>query len=360
MKTFGALLAATMIPFMLLNAFGGVVAGIWLAILGEWSAILLGIAILFAGPFVVSLFLAPGMGLAGLGLVAIERGNKVFGWFLLLLASPWTSIVIVAWEIVIFKTFGALATAHNVIPMWLWSYGAATGVWSYMARAEQQTGEGGGATAAAFGAQIAYVVLAVCQIWLQLPLAESALAMMVPLLVPLAFSLLNFLVRPKEPDHDPGSDISADVAFLVRIKLESAILDILREGGFWMPSYIVGRLRERFDASSIRSALEDMYNRGLIASHGYAWCLPENIETIRVDHLKTLQNQYETGKAQRYIDGKEQFERIWRAVKNWDGFGERNLDLGAFKSVRLSKKGEQKHGVDTIEGVRLSRKPILE
>lgn len=190
MKTFSALLAVIMIPFMLLNAVGGIVAGIWLAFLGEWSAIFLGFAILFVGAFAVSLLLAPGYGLAGIGAMALERGNKFVGWFLLLLASPWTYIVIIVWEIVIFNMFGKRVTLDNVIPMWLWSYGAATGVWSYLASKERQSGDSGGAAAAAFGAQIAYVVLAVCRIWLDLPLVQTVIAMAVPLLLPLAFGLL--------------------------------------------------------------------------------------------------------------------------------------------------------------------------
>lgn len=188
MKTFGALIAAIMIPFMLLNAFGGIVAGIWLVILGEWSAIFLGIAILFVGAFAVSLLLAPGMGLAGVGVIALERGNKFAGWFFLLLASPWTYIVIIVWEIAIFNMFGKRVTTDNVIPMWLWSYGAATGVWSYLASKEQQSG--GGAAAAAFSAQVAYIVLAVCRIWLGLPLVQTVIAMAVALLLPLIFGLL--------------------------------------------------------------------------------------------------------------------------------------------------------------------------
>jgi hypothetical protein len=191
MKTFGALLAAIVIPIMLLNMFGEIVAGIWLAILGEWSAIFLGIAILVVGAFAVSFLLAPGLGLLGIGAMALERGNKFVGWFLILLASPWTYIVVIVWELVIFNMFGKRVTADNVIPMWLWSYGAATGVWSYMASQEQQSGDGGRVAAgAAFSAQVAYIALAVCRIWLDWPLVQTVIAMAVPLLLQIAVSLL--------------------------------------------------------------------------------------------------------------------------------------------------------------------------
>lgn len=192
MKTFGALLAVLMIPIVVLSAFGSIVAGIWLAFLGEWSAIFLGVAILIVGPSAVLFLLAPGIGLAVFGVTALERGNKFVGWFFLLLGTPWTYLGIIVWEIVIFNMFGKRATPDNVIPMWLWSYGAATGVWSYMASWELRNGDGGSAqaAAAAFGAPIAYIVLAVCRFWLDLPLAQTVIAMAVPLLLPLAFVLL--------------------------------------------------------------------------------------------------------------------------------------------------------------------------
>ena len=141
----------------------------------------------------VSFLLAPGLGLLGIGAMALERGNKFVGWFLILLASPWTYIVVIVWELVIFNMFGKRVTADNVIPMWLWSYGAATGVWSYLASQEllQSGDDGRVAAATAFGAQVAYIALAVCRIWLDLPLAQTVIAMAVPLLLQLAVGLLD-------------------------------------------------------------------------------------------------------------------------------------------------------------------------
>jgi hypothetical protein len=55
-----ALLALVMIPLMLLNAFGGVAAGLWLALLGEWWALGVGL-IAICSPFLLSIILAPGL-----------------------------------------------------------------------------------------------------------------------------------------------------------------------------------------------------------------------------------------------------------------------------------------------------------
>lgn len=190
MRTISALIAAIAIPLGLLNMFGGIVAGIWLAILGEWAVIALGIGILFVGAFAVSLLLMPGMGVAAFGIAVLDRGNRFVGWTLILLASPWTYVVIITWEIGMFLVFGRHVTSDNAIPMWLWTYGAATGVWSYLASKERQSGDDGGAAMTAFAAQIAFIVLSVCLIWGGWSLVETAIAMAVPLLLPLALGLL--------------------------------------------------------------------------------------------------------------------------------------------------------------------------
>jgi len=200
MKGLGALLGALSIPFALLNMFGGIIAGIWLAVLGDWSVIFLGIGIIFVGAIAVSLLLMPGMILAGIGAMALDRGNKAVGWFLILLASPWTMLVIIVWEVGAFWVFGKRVNAHNGIPIWLWSYGAATGVWSYLASKEQRSGDSNGESAAvlAFAAQVSYIVFSVCLIGLGWPLLTSIVAMAVPLVLPLAFALMTITVsRPQ-------------------------------------------------------------------------------------------------------------------------------------------------------------------
>lgn len=188
------LLASMSAPLAILNALGGIVAGIWLAILGEWSAILLGLGILFLGAFVVSLLLAPGIALAGAGAGAIDRGNRRFGWLLILLASPWTYLVIIAWEVVIFQFFGNRATPTNMIPMWLWSYAAATGVWSYLANKEGQSDpeQRMPAAAMAFGAQVAYVTFSGLHIVAGLPIYLSLVAMIATLISCQILSTLAF------------------------------------------------------------------------------------------------------------------------------------------------------------------------
>lgn len=190
MKVAGALFAALSIPLLFLNLLGGIVGGIWLALLGEWPIIISGFAILLLGPWVASILLAPGFGLAGLGVMSLERGKGTLGWCFILLAAPWAPLVIIVWEVAIFLYFGNRAAADNSLPIWLWTYGSATGVWTYMANKERQISSDDGSTAMAFGAQIAFIILSVCYIGLGWSLISSIIVMAVPIVLPMALALV--------------------------------------------------------------------------------------------------------------------------------------------------------------------------
>ena len=103
-----------------------------------------------------------------------------------------------------------------------------------------------------------------------------------------------------------------------------------------MPSYIVGRIRNRFEPASIRPMLYDMHRRRMIARHGEAFCLPENVESIRAGDFESLQfakDQFDASP-----EGRELYEQIWKAVEDWDGFGTPNSLLRRFKNIRLPRR----------------------
>lgn len=170
----------------LLNLIGGIVAGVWLMVIGEWNLFLVGIAILFVGAFAASMLLAPGMLLAGASIAAFDKGKAVVGWPLLILSSAWTYAVVIAWGVGAFLWFGNKVDADNAVPVWLWSYGAATGVWAFMASKEP---EGSAAPVTAFAAQVGYIVLSVCVIALDWELGPSIAAMSIPFLIPILASI---------------------------------------------------------------------------------------------------------------------------------------------------------------------------
>ncbi len=182
----------------LLNLVGGIVAGIWLLVLGEWNLFLVGIAVVFVGAFAASLLLAPGMLVAGASIAALDKGKTLIGWPLLMLSSAWTYAVVIAWGVGSFLWFGERVDTDNAIPVWLWSYGAASGVWAYMASKEP---EGSAAPITAFAAQLGYIVLSICVIGLGWDLGPAIVAMSVPFLIPVLASIGLALEQRQRSSH---------------------------------------------------------------------------------------------------------------------------------------------------------------
>ena len=65
MESFARLLSVLAVPLSILNIFGGIVSGIWLAILGEWGLIGYGILALLVSGMGLGIAMAPGLIFAG-------------------------------------------------------------------------------------------------------------------------------------------------------------------------------------------------------------------------------------------------------------------------------------------------------
>jgi hypothetical protein len=187
-----AMLAIFSIFFLFLNLFAAVGAGIWLAILGEWQILLWGIGLTIFGAFIVSLLLAP-----SLLLVAPIAANPnlarstVALAFLTTFSTLYTYCVMGVWAICIFYYFANASRASSALPTVLWSYAVATGVWSYMAQKEAQSGNQYSALSAFFN-QISCVVLMVYSYanYRDLELVEMAVWYAIPMAIALAINVL--------------------------------------------------------------------------------------------------------------------------------------------------------------------------
>ncbi len=172
MKALGAFITALSIPLMILNMLGGIVAGIWLAILGQWGTIGAGILIFFVSTKILGLVIMPSMLLAAPAAVYGEKGNTVGMVCFGALSSLYILAVITAWCCGILFFFVRDATASSLIPRLLWSYGLATGPWAYMAGHDARGGgsEGFASMLATFLAQLAYVTIMILVIFTSITL----------------------------------------------------------------------------------------------------------------------------------------------------------------------------------------------
>ena len=96
MESFARALSVIAIPLGIINMFGGIISGIWLAILGDWELIGYGILALIVSGMGIGLAMIPGMIFAAPATVMLEKGSKLGGYFFGFLSSLYTVGILVA------------------------------------------------------------------------------------------------------------------------------------------------------------------------------------------------------------------------------------------------------------------------
>lgn len=126
------------LPFILLNFFGGLLGGAGMLFQGEWNHFFFGLAWMLVGVFVLSFALLPGLIFAPIVAWAAERQNIPLMVLAGVPAMAWTYIVMAVSCVAIFG--GIVQHSDAGIFHMFWGYAAATGPWSYMARKEAESG----------------------------------------------------------------------------------------------------------------------------------------------------------------------------------------------------------------------------
>jgi hypothetical protein len=126
--------------FMVLNLIAFVGAGLWLAVLGYWKIVFLGIALGLSGAFFVSVLLAPSLLLIAPLMSERVSNSRMAALPIAALSLVYTYAVMGIWALTIFWFFSGMAAPAAALPVVLWSYSTATGVWIYMAQKEAQSG----------------------------------------------------------------------------------------------------------------------------------------------------------------------------------------------------------------------------
>jgi len=155
LDTLKGLVALLMIPLFVLNALGGVVAAIWLAILGEWGTIGIGLAVLVVGPFAIGLLLLPQMLFAGIG--SFWQSSRSAMLITMILSNIYTSVLLGFCCLYVLAFFVSNATSASLTPSLLWAYAVGTGPWAYLLSKEPDSSVG--STIATFFADLAFLVV---------------------------------------------------------------------------------------------------------------------------------------------------------------------------------------------------------
>lgn len=126
------------VPIMILNFGGGIVGGIWLAFLGEWKLIGIGILLLFTSHWILSILMMPAIPIGAIGLHFYEKKNPL-GHLFGFISQLYTNILIVGTCVLAFficSNFYKGGVDFGYIPYLLWSWGMALGPWQFFASKE--------------------------------------------------------------------------------------------------------------------------------------------------------------------------------------------------------------------------------
>ncbi|NPU82979.1 MAG: hypothetical protein HPY65_00715 [Syntrophaceae bacterium] len=180
------LLQAMSIPIIILNMVGGFIGGIWLAFLGEWKLIGIGLLLLFTSHWIISILLMPTIPIGLLSFHFLKKKN-ILGHFFGFLSILYTNFLIIGSCYVAFlicTSFYTEATInYKLIPYMLWSWGMALGPWQYLSSKETHNEI---STITLFSASVFYFFILVTI------LIIPAIAF-IPILL---FCLIHFIVIP--------------------------------------------------------------------------------------------------------------------------------------------------------------------
>jgi len=158
-KSFYEIIDVVSVPLMILNSFGGIISGIWLAIIGEWWAIGYGILILVSGTFIVAILLLPGLAFGTPRIYFMNKGYKLPAYFMSFLSQLYNSALVTVWCCYILFFFLNNSDNSSFLPLLIWSYGVATGVWKLLAYSHKKNDNSVYYLITTFFAQIAYVLI---------------------------------------------------------------------------------------------------------------------------------------------------------------------------------------------------------
>jgi len=147
-------------PLALLNMFGLIVAGVWLAVLGQWGTIGVGVALLLVSTFAMGIALLPQMVLGLPAIWCLQRGHKFFGLVFGSISIAYLNVLITVWCVGSLWYFMSRVTCQaEVIPTLIWSYSVATAGWSNAAAQEARSGDGSAAGLTVMFLEIGYVLM---------------------------------------------------------------------------------------------------------------------------------------------------------------------------------------------------------
>lgn len=202
------LLKLLRIPLVVLSLFGGIVSGIWLAVLGEWWAILTGIPMSILGHLGIGLAMMPiAIIFVPLAILLTKKGKLISGFLFMALNLTWILFIVSAWCLLVSYFFLSRANAETVWPLLIWSYGVALAPIMYLTVQEQKAGESYPSIITAGFAQLAYITSTTVSLFTPITFLDHAKifggVMAIGLLALLTYGMAMLLEQKRQKIRNP-------------------------------------------------------------------------------------------------------------------------------------------------------------
>jgi hypothetical protein len=126
------------VPIIFMSAAGSIIGGIWLAILGEWLLIGIGIFLVFTSHYILSILMMPSIPIGMIAMRFYEKKNR-FGYFLGYVSQLYSNILMAGTCVLALYICSKFYTGEvgiGYIPYLLWSWEMALGPWQFLASKE--------------------------------------------------------------------------------------------------------------------------------------------------------------------------------------------------------------------------------
>lgn len=137
-KLLDSFAAVISVPMGYMNAFGGIVAFIWLIIAGEWSIVIFGLIAIFTSHFLIAILFMPSLGIDLIGMFFYKsKMTRILAYPFFYIGAGLNSIIICIWAFVVYNfALQESETSVAKFALTLWAYGVTTGPIQWMATKE--------------------------------------------------------------------------------------------------------------------------------------------------------------------------------------------------------------------------------
>jgi hypothetical protein len=137
---FETILSTLFLPIIIINILGPIIAGIWLAIIGEWDDIFIGIILVALSCFFMSFVLMPSLLFIIPSQIFFEKERKIIGFFFGTLGLLYNMSIMIIWCVLVMYFFSRFVTDISLIAHLLWSYGVALAPWIWLSKKGEKRG----------------------------------------------------------------------------------------------------------------------------------------------------------------------------------------------------------------------------